>query len=74
MPDDGCDVAEWYALVADPIQPCLCRGGFQCQAEQVRCIQAMHRRAAIGPVADVGRDALRAGNDDQSRHEPLLKL
>ena len=61
-----------YALVADPIQPCLCRGGFQCQAEQVRCIQAMHRLAVTRPVADVGRDTLRACNDDQSRHEPFV--
>ncbi len=58
--------------IADPIQPCLWQGGFQCQAEQVRYTQAMYRRAAIRPAVDVGQEALRAGNNDQSQHEPFV--
>src|SRR5579871_510695 len=70
--NDPGDVAEWHPLVANAIKPRPSRGGFQCQAVQGRRIEAMDSRPAIGPVADVGRDALLAGNGDQSRHEAVM--
>ena len=35
-------------------------------------IETMHSRPAVGPVADVGRDAGRAGDSDHSGHEAVL--
>jgi hypothetical protein len=45
---------------------------FQSQAEEFRGIKPVHGGPAVGSVADVARDALVAGDVDESRDESVI--
>ena len=72
--DDRGDVAERHALVADRVQARACGRGLQGQPEQARGIEPVHGGPAVGPVAHVGGQALRAGDADQGRDEAVIAL
>src|SRR5262245_2318719 len=55
---DACNVTHWDAFIANGVKLCPCWCAFQCQAEQTRRVEAMHRRPAIHSIARIPRHAL----------------
>src|SRR5258708_36921182 len=70
--NDACNVAYRNSIVADGVQSCTYWRAFQRQAEQTRCIKAMHGRPAVQSVTWITRHALRACNADQSRDKTMV--
>ena len=63
--DDLGALPEGHALVAGPAPQRPRRSSFQNQPEQVRRIELVYGGPAVGPIADIGGDALLAGDADQ---------
>ena len=72
--DDLGDVKERHALVIDPVQPRARGCCLQGQPEQVRGVQPVHGGPAVGPLAHIGRQALRASDADEGRDEGVIAL
>jgi hypothetical protein len=68
------DVADRDALVGDREQR---RSGWrllQREAEKARGIEPVRGGPAVGPVGDVGRDALLPGDSDQGGDEAVISV
>src|SRR5260370_26204075 len=70
--DDLGDISERYALVADAVQTRACWRRFQCQSEETCRIQFVHGWPPVGPVVDVGRDALLSRYIDKRGNEAVV--
>jgi MmyB-like transcription regulator ligand binding domain len=72
LADCFCDGPHWNALFGSAMQA-RARCSFpQREPEQARRIKPMHRRPAVGTVADIGRKTLAASNFDQRRDKSMV--
>ena len=75
MPSDHLGhLADRHALLRHRMQHRSCRGGLQSQAEHPRGVEPVHRRPAVGPVADVAGHALLACDTDHKCHEAVIAI
>ena len=63
------DRAERHALVGCGVEPRPGRRRLQPEAIEPRGVERVHRRPAVGAIADVHRATVLAGQRDQRRHE-----
>lgn len=72
--EDLGDLEDRHALVAHGVKHRPGGRGLDREAEQARRIIAVDRRPAVGAVADVGCDALRAREADRGGDEPVVAV
>src|SRR5215469_2260913 len=72
LADDLGDLAERNAFVTDRIQPRARGRRLQRQPEQMSGVESVHRGPPVGPVLNVGRQALRAGDAYEGWDEAMI--
>ena len=73
-PDRSRDLEHRDALLGDAVQRRAGRRRPQREPEEARRVEPVDGGPAIGPAADVGRDAVGAGDVDQLRDEAVVAL